>query len=166
MILSVQTEGFSSDAKILAIGMKRQAFMRIWKSWEFADEREMIFDFIKCFLKTDDKIVIGFNNLKLDIPLLLLRSKELPLFSEFFKKLNYANVEDLFIILTFINRGVIKGLDHYCRKEGIPCEFSDRDIISAYISKDYAKFEELFKRKLDAMDGLFLKMWEKVTKSG
>jgi hypothetical protein len=163
MILSVQTEGFSSDAKILAIGAKRQTFVRIWKSWEFENEREMISDFIRYFLKTDDKIVIGFNLLKLDIPLLLLRSKELPLFSEFFKKLNYANVEDLFIILTFINRGVIKGLDHYCRKEGISCEFSDRGIISACNSKDYARFEELFKKKLEAMDALFLKMWEKVT---
>ncbi|MCX6815002.1 MAG: hypothetical protein NTY20_05125 [Candidatus Aenigmarchaeota archaeon] len=164
MILSVQTEGFSADAKILAIGLKRQAFLRIWKSWEFADEREMIFDFMKYFLKTDDKIVIGFNNLKLDIPLLLLRSAGLPSFGEFFKKMNYANAEDLFVILTFINRGVIKGLDYYCKKEGIACDFSDREIISAYNSKDYARFQELFKKKLEAMDALFLKMWEKVTK--
>ncbi|MEM5812598.1 MAG: hypothetical protein QW286_02665, partial [Candidatus Aenigmatarchaeota archaeon] len=72
--------------------------------------------------------------------------------------------EDLFIILTFINRGVIKGLDHYCKKEGIPREFSDREIVSAYNSKDYARFERLFVNKLDAIDSLFLKMWDKVTK--
>jgi hypothetical protein len=174
MILSVQTEGFSSDAKILAIGVKRPGVIwkegdksrlqsRIWKSWEFPSEGEMLADFVKYFLGTQDKIVIGFNNLKLDMPLLLLRSRELPEFQEFFKKFNYANVEDLFLINTFINRGVIKGLDYYCKREGIPCEFSDRDMVSAYNSRDYARFEELFRRKLDALDALFLKMWEKVT---
>jgi predicted PolB exonuclease-like 3'-5' exonuclease len=164
MILSVQTEGFSSDAKILAIGVKRPGVLRIWKSWEFPSEREMLADFVKYFLGTQDKIVIGFNNLKLDMPLLLLRSRELPEFPEFFKKFNYANVEDLFLINTFINRGIIKGLDYYCRKEGIPCEFSDREMLAAYQAKDYGKFEEMFRKKLDALDSLFLKMWEKVTR--
>jgi len=164
MILSVQTDGFSSEAKILGIGVKGPGFSHIWKSWQFANEREMLTNFIDYFLKTQDKIVIGFNILKLDIPLLLLRGKDLPQFPEFFKKLNYANVEDLFIILTFINRGVIKGLDYYCKKEGIPCDFSDREMVSAYNSGDYAKFEEMFRRKLDALDSLFLKMWEKVTR--
>lgn len=165
MILSVQTDGFSSEARILAIGVKRPGFSHLWKSWEFASEKEMLSDFISYFLKTQDKIVIGFNLLKLDVPLLLLRSSGLPQFGEFFKKLNYANVEDLFIILTFINRGVIKGLDHYCQKEGIPCDFSDREILSAFQAKDYKKFESLFGKKLDALDALFLKMWEKVTHS-
>lgn len=164
MILSVQTSGFSHDSKILAIGLKRAGFLRIWKSWEFPSEMEMLQDFVKHFLGTQDKIVIGFNNLKLDMPLLLLRTRELPEFPEFFKKFNYANVEDLFLINTFINRGIIKGLDYYCKKEGIPCEFSDREIVSAYNSGDYAKFEAMFRKKLDALDALFLKMWEKVTK--
>ncbi|MEM7815793.1 MAG: hypothetical protein QXN71_01600 [Candidatus Aenigmatarchaeota archaeon] len=164
MILSVQTDGFSSEAKILAIGLKRGSFVKVWKSWEFPSERDMVSDFIRYFLKTNDKIFIGFNNLKLDIPILLLRSCGLPEFREFFRKINYANIEDLFIILTFINRGVIKGLDHYCKKEGIPREFSDREIVSAYNSKDYARFERLFVNKLDAIDSLFLKMWDKVTK--
>jgi hypothetical protein len=173
MILSVQTEGFSSDAKILAIGVKRPGATwkegdkgrlqsTIWKSWEFESEESMLSDFVKYFLGTQDKIVIGFNNLKLDMPILLLRTKDFPDFREFFKKFNYANVEDLFLINTFINRGVIKGLDYYCKKEGIPCDFSDREMVSAYNSRDYAKFEDMFRKKLDALDSLFLKMWEKV----
>ncbi len=164
MILSVQTSGFSHDAKILAIGVKRPGVLRIWKSWEFRTEKEMLEDFVKYFLGTQDKIVIGFNLLKLDVPLLLLRTKDFQEFPEFFKKFNYANVEDLFLVNTFINRGVIKGLDYYCKKEGIPCDFSDRDMLAAFQAKDYPKLEAMLKKKLEALDALFLRMWEKVTK--
>jgi hypothetical protein len=178
MILSAQTSGFSHDSKILAIGVKRpgnwsegdksrlQSQSRIWKSWEFPGEKEMLQDFVKYFLSTQDKIVIGFNLLKLDVPLLLLRTKDLPDFPEFFRKFNYANVEDLFLVNTFINRGVIKGLDYYCKKESIPCDFSDRDMIAAFQAKDYPRFEGMFRRKLEALDALFLRMWDKVTKAG
>jgi preprotein translocase subunit SecD len=38
------------------------------------------------------------------------------------------------------------------------------DSINIETDQEIARLEELFKKKLNAMDSLFLKMWEKVTK--
>ncbi|RLJ06603.1 MAG: hypothetical protein DRP16_04970 [Candidatus Aenigmatarchaeota archaeon] len=162
MILTVQTDRFSENAKILAIGIKTYSSIKTWNNWEYASEEEMLSNFINYFLSKDDKIIIGFNVMKFDIPLLLLKSVNLQTFSGFFKKINFSNIVDLFMILTFTEKGEIKGLNCYLEKYKIPSAVSDREMLKLYERKEYRKFEDAFERKLQSIDELFLRLWKKV----
>lgn len=151
MIVNIFTTGFSPDSSLLFIGVRTHTGE--FKSWEKPEE------FIEYFLSTDDKIVIGFNILKFDIPFLLLKAKDSLEFTQFFKKINYSNIIDLFTILTFQNKGVIKGLDFYLEQEGIEKNFlSDSEIIR---NLDREKTKEDIKRKLEAINSLYWKMKER-----
>ena len=163
MILAVQTDGFSHDSKVLSIGIKTPNQTRFWNIWEYSSEKQLIENFINYFTSVDDKIIIGFNVLKFDIPLLLLKSYGLTSFDRFFKKINFSNIEDLFMILTFINQGIIKGLDHYIKKYGIEIVIpSDRELVRLYNNQEYERFKIGFGKKLDAIDRLFVKIWGRI----
>jgi len=148
MILNIFTSGFSPEADLLLVGVRTHTGeCKLWRDSE---------GFLDYFLKTDDKIVIGFNILKFDIPFLLLKSQKSQKFPEFFKKINYSNVVDLFPILTFRNRGVIKGLEFYLEKEGIRKDFlSDLEI--ARKSKEDSIAQEVGK-KLEAINSLYWRL--------
>lgn len=161
MILGVQSNKFSQDANILAIGIKTHSDYKIWKRWEYPSEKEMLSDFITYFLSTDDKIIIGFNVMKFDIPFLMLKSLELPRFGDFFKKINFSNVIDLFIILTFAEKGEINGLNYYLKKYRISQCVLDREMVKFYEKEEYTKFEHEFRRKLKNIDELFRNLWGK-----
>jgi len=90
--------------------------------------------------------------------MLLLKSRSLRDFEKFFRKINYSNIEDLFIVLTFINKGEIKGLDYYCRKYGIHAYISDRELVRLY-ENQRDRFENMFKNKLDIIGEIFNKLW-------
>lgn len=148
MILNIFTSGYSPEADILLIAVRTHTGE--FRCWTSLDE------FLKYFLSTDDKIVIGFNILKWDIPLLLLKARETMEFTQFFKKINYCNVVDLFTVLTFQNQGVIKGLDFYLQQQGIEREFlTDPDIIR---NLDREKTKNDIKKKLEAIDSLYWKL--------
>lgn len=153
MILSIFTTGFSPESGLLFIAVRSHTGeIRAFKGIE---------EFIEYFLKTDDKIVVGFNILKFDIPFLLLKSGNSSRFREFFKKINYSNIVDLFTILTFQNKGIIKGLDFYLEKEGIERNFlSDPEIVNRLSKNDSS--EEEIRKKLNAIHELYWKLREKV----
>ena len=161
MILSILTSGFSHDSEILAVGVKVFGGAKIWKRYEFPSEDRMISEFIDYFTGIDDKIVIGFNVMKFDLPLLMLRSRGLEGFGRFFRKINYANIEDLFIVLTFMNKGEIRGLEHYCRKYGIPACVSDRELVRLYETQR-ERFENLFRNKLDVIGEIYKRIWGRI----
>lgn len=151
MIIVAKADKYTHDATILSIGLRTPGTTRVWKLWEFPDEGEMISDFMRYFLSIDDKIVVGFNILKFDIPLLLLKSRGLPEFEDFFRKINYANVIDLFVILTHQRGGVLKGLDFYCKEFGINADLvSGLELTRLYENKEYGRFEKHFMEKLEA----------------
>ncbi len=162
MIFSIATDGFLWNSNTLLIGVRTLATMRIWKIRDFPSEGEMIKDFMKFFTHMDDKIVIGFNILKFDLPLLLLKAKNLEGFEQFFRKINMANVEDLFIFLTILNEGKLNSLDFYCRHYGIEPPPSDRDIMRWHSLGEYEKSESAFEKKLETINTLFQKIWADV----
>jgi len=93
--------------------------LKIWKIWKYQSEQKLIQDFLKWFLSVSDKILIGYNLLKVDIPLLLIKSTECKQADAFFEKVNTCNIVDLHVILTFLNNGRIAGLEHWCKEFGV-----------------------------------------------
>lgn len=162
MIISILAKDYSENSEVFLIGVRGISTTKIWKLWDFENESEMLKDFIEYFTGIDDKIIIGYNILKFDILKLALNSKGLENFGKFFKKLNISNIVDLFVILTFLNKGMIKGLNSYCEQYDIQKRItSERDLLNLYKDKRYEELVKLFSEKLDAINELFLKMWDK-----
>jgi DNA polymerase elongation subunit (family B) len=163
IIFSLQTLGISPYANILTIQVKIGKIVKIWKIWDYADEKSMIRDFMEYFLSLRDKIIIGYNLLKFDLPLLLLKARELPKFEEFFKKINRSNVVDLFTILTFLNKGRIKSLDYHCKAYNITGRNVPlNEMISLYENKKYEEFERNALANLNNLSDLFSKVWSEI----
>ena len=151
MILTIFTGSFSPDAELFLIGVRTHTGeYKFWTDME---------NFLDYFLKTDDKIVVGFNLLKFDIPFLLLKAKDSGKFRDFFRKVNYSNIVDLFTVLTFQNKGVIKGLDFYLEREGIGRNFLSDTEIGRRLQKG-EKAEGEVEKKLEAIHSLYWKMKE------
>jgi len=154
ILFKLEPEEISYRTRILTIQFKKSNDIMIWHSWDFKTEEEMLNDFINCFLKDSDKILLGFNILKFDIPLLLLKSAKFQNFENFSRKLNQSNIIDLFVVLTFQRRGKIKGFNDYCKEIGI--ETIERDaIIRMYKNSEYAELDKAIKKNLNALEKLF-----------
>lgn len=170
IFLKIETESISYalENKILSIQVKKtnekvNDETRIWKSWEFSNEFNLINNFTKWFLNEEDKIFLGFNILKFDIPLLLMKTQKLENFSEFSLKINRSNILDLFVILTFIHRGKIKSFQDYCREINV-LSVSREEILILYKEKNYDDLEKALIKNLDAMQSLFLNVVERLKK--
>lgn len=153
MILNVFTSGYAPDSRLLVVGVRSHT-----EELKFFDSLE---GFVDYFLGTDDKIVIGFNILKWDVPYLLINAQASARFADLFKKMNYANIVDLYPILTFRNKGVIKPLSFYLEQEGISREFKGDQEILALLGTEKARAREEIGKKLTAIQALYWKLKEK-----
>ncbi len=147
MMLDVFSDGYSHESRLVMVGVRTHTGeFRHWEELE---------GFLEYFMRTDDKIVVGFNILKWGLPFLMLKAQGLDRFPEFFRKVNQSNVTDLFTVLTFQNRGTIKGLDFYLDKFRINRDFpSDSEMVSGGVDS----LAVGAKRKLEAMNALYWKM--------
>ena len=162
IILKIQAAEIFYLAKILTIQVKKKETndIKIWESWKFSDENVMLGDFRDWFLEEKDKILIGYNILKFDLPLLLLRLSSLEKFSEFFLKLNRSNVLDLFVVLTFLKKGNIKSFDYYCQKYNITTVPQEK-ILDFYHTKNYSQMDKAISKNLSAFAELFDRILKK-----
>ena len=94
---------------ILGIGVKIGDEIKIW-------DGEMLAEFIEWFSTEPDKIIVGFNILKYDIPLLLLKASSVNATEKLYNKIFRSNIVDLFVILTFLNKGKFEPLKWWCEK--------------------------------------------------
>jgi len=161
IFLNIQTKEISCSTKILTIQIKRKGIedIRIWRCWKFACEKNLLQNFRDWFLKENDKIFVGYNILKFDLPLLLLKLSSMEKFDDFFLKLNRANILDLFAILTFLKKE-IKGFGYYCKKYNIETVPKEK-IMDFYNKRDYKRMEEGIVKNLRASEKLYLKIMEK-----
>jgi len=60
------------ENQAILIGMKRKGEIKQWKLWEMGDEAGMILLVVEEIKKTDETIV-GYNNLKFDVPFMVKR---------------------------------------------------------------------------------------------
>lgn len=161
MIFSLFAKGFDPDSEICSIGVKTlSGENKIWSVENYPDEKAIISAFVDYFLKTADKIIVGFNILKFEIPVLLLKSSGLPNFKDFFKKLNSSNIEDLFVILTFQNRGRLLPMEHYLKRFGIESNMARYQAAARFFEKkEREKEKQYMENRLEAIESLFRKVW-------
>jgi len=150
MIVNVFATGYAPKDRLLLVGVRTHT-----GEFKFFSG---VKEFVDYFIGTDDKIVIGFNILKWDILFLLLKSQELDNFNEFFKKINYSNIVDLYPILTFRNKGVIKGLSFYLEQKRVSREFLGDVEISRLLESNKQKAEENIVKKLESLKDLYWRL--------
>jgi len=160
LAFKLESEEISYKTKLITLQVKKESDIKLWHSWDYETEGAMLSDFITWFLQEKDKIIVGFNILKFDIPLLLMKSANMADFEKFSMKLNRSNILDLFVILTFQRRGNIKGFQDYCREFGIETAARD-EILSLYANKQYSELDSLLVKNLTALERLFEKVVEK-----
>lgn len=161
IVLNIETDEISYKAKILTIQVRGSNYIKIWKIWDYKNEEELLRNFVLWFLQEKDKVILGYNLLKFDIPLLLLKTALFPEFEKFSMKINRVNILDLFVILTFLNKGRIKSLEFYCKgikKEIVPRE----ELLWMYENKYYKELEKSLIKNLNAINELFSVLWKRV----
>ncbi|RLI84859.1 MAG: hypothetical protein DRO76_06240 [Candidatus Altiarchaeales archaeon] len=161
IVLNIETDEISYKAKILTIQVRGSNLIKIWRIWDYKNEEELLRNFVRWFLREKDKVILGYNLLKFDLPLLLLKTAFFPEFEKFSMKINRANILDLFVILTFLNKGRIKSLEFYCKeikKEIVPRE----ELLQMYENKLYPEMERSLVKNLSAINELFSVLWKSV----
>lgn len=154
LFFKLETTEINYRAKILTIQIKKSGKVKIWCLWDYKSEEELLKDFIEFFLNEEDKIIVGFNILKFDIPLLLLKTSHMENFEKFSMKINHSNIIDLFAILTFKRKGKIKSFKNYCNEIDIT-PISREEILNFYNSKEYEKINEAILKNFEALEKLF-----------
>ncbi len=87
----IETTGLNPyESKVILIGVKDKAKVKMWRLWETRDEAAMILSAIN-FIDTTEDTIVGFNNLKFDVPFMLERLRilgkwEPRLWNVFYKK--------------------------------------------------------------------------------
>ncbi len=158
IILDIRTYDFSPGSKITSIQAKKGS-CKDWFLWNHVSEKAMIEDFIEYFLKDDDKIIAGYNVLKFQLPLLFLKMSDSSKFDEFFRKINYSNVIDIFVILTFLNKGQLKPLEYYCKEHKVNFRpIKQEEIKNMFDKKEFGKIERLLEENMSAIEGLTKKI--------
>jgi uncharacterized protein YprB with RNaseH-like and TPR domain len=75
VMFDIETTGLDPyKGKVVLIGFKRKGRIKQWKLWRVKDEAKMITEAIKEIRKVDETIV-GYNNLKFDVPFMVERLK-------------------------------------------------------------------------------------------
>ncbi|MCL7395773.1 MAG: ribonuclease H-like domain-containing protein [Thaumarchaeota archaeon] len=73
VVFDIETTGLDPyENEVIVIGIKKKGEIRQWKIWEISDEAEMILLAVEEVKETDETI-IGYNNLKFDVPFMLKR---------------------------------------------------------------------------------------------
>jgi uncharacterized protein YprB with RNaseH-like and TPR domain len=150
----IETTGLDPYAsKVILIGVKDHGTFKMWRLWEERDEAMMILSAID-FISSSEGTVVGFNNLKFDVPFMLERLRILGrwqprLWSVFYKK--------WFDLYQYLGND-FRSLKYWLEKAGIE---SDRDIRGhqipgLYERKEFAPIEAHNVDDLNTSEQLFL----------
>jgi len=157
MVISfdIETTGLDPyESMVIVIGMKKGKKVKQRKIWEIGDEAKMIFEAIEEINKIEETIV-GYNNLKFDVPFMLERLKILGKYRREFWEIYNKKWFDLYQYLGNDRRSLNHWLSKARIKRKYP-EITGKDIPTFYDNKEYEKIlahnlddlassEELFK---------------------
>ena len=134
----IETTGLDpSKAKVLLVGMKKGTKIRQWRLWEVQDEGALILTALAEIDNTFETIV-GYNNLKFDVPFMLERLRILGQYKAEFFKVYHKKWFDLYQYLG----DDYKNLDHWCDQAKIKKKYPDlkgRDMPLFFEKHDYQK---------------------------
>jgi len=123
--------------QVVLVGMKIGGEIKQWKLWKIKDEATMILNAIKEVEKIDETI-IGYNNLKFDVPFMLERLKILRKYKSRFFKIYTKKWFDLYQYLG----NDYRSLKHWLHEAGIRKKYPDlngRDMPLFFEKKDFGK---------------------------
>ena len=134
----IETTGLDpSTAKVLLVGMKKGTRIMQWKLWEIQDEGELI---LKALAEIDSifETIVGYNNLKFDVPFMLERLRILGQYKAEFFKIYHKKWFDLYQYLG----DDYKNLDHWCNQARIKKKYPNlkgKDMPVFFERQDYQK---------------------------
>lgn len=144
----IETTGLNPyECKVVLIGMKMGEEIRHWKLWETSDEAKMISESLEEIIEIDGTI-IGYNNLKFDVPFMLKRLDVLGNSTEKFWKVYNKKWFDLYQYLGNNYRSLNLWID----KAGIEKEHPElrgRDMPTYFETK---KFEHIVDHNVDDLN--------------
>ncbi len=126
-----------SEAEVLLIGIKKGRKIKQWKLWEARNEAEIILEALKEIDGTFETIV-GYNNLKFDVPFMLERLRILDRYKPDFFKIYHKKWFDLYQYLGDDYRN----LEHWCGQARIRKKYPDlkgKEMPLFYRKHDYQK---------------------------
>ncbi len=159
----IETAGHGIDpynSIVSLIGMKRNGKIRQWKIWEIKDEAKMILEALKEIEGLDqfEENIIGFNNLKFDVPFLLKRLEILgKMKPEFWMMVHNRKWFDLYQFLGNSYQSLKLWLSRLGIKREYP-ELDGRDMLRYYETKQYDKIVKHNQDDLNTSEVLFRKL--------
>lgn len=151
----IETTGLDPyECKVVLIGLKVGNEIIQWKLWEYWDEAKMILDALEVVMEVDDTI-IGYNNLKFDVPFLLERLKFLGKYRPiFFRRVYNKKWFDLYQYLG----NDFRSLSYWLKKASIKRKFPELDgkrVPIYFEKKEYDKIEKHNVDDLETSEALF-----------
>jgi len=162
VMFDIETLGLDAfEHKIVLIGMKKDGRIMQWKLWE-ESELDMILSCLKVFEQLRfNETIVGYNNLKLDVPFIATR---LQIYGKWSKRLwNLLYRERKWLDLYQFMGNDFRRMDLWLEKFGIQRNHADikgRDIPRLFERKEYKKIEQHNKDDLDTSEELYLKLQE------
>lgn len=156
VILDIETTGLNPfKNKVVLIGIKKGKKIKQWKLWKYKDnEVKMIKDALNQILDINETI-IGFNNLKFDVPFLIKRLDilEKKLHPEYWELQN----KKWFDLYQFLGDNY-RSLREWLKKAGIKQNYPElcgSEVPIFYERKEYKKIEDHNKDDLISCEKLF-----------
>ncbi len=156
-VFDIETTGLNPyGSKVILIGMKARGKVRQWKLWDdaYGDEAAMILSALGEIEQTYDTI-LGYNNLKFDIPFMLKRLEILGKSDPKFWEVHNKKWFDLYQFLGNDFRSLSLWLEKAGIKRAAP-DLDGSDIPIFYQQKDYPKIEAHNMDDLHTSEALFL----------
>jgi len=165
MVIAFDIETLGLDAfqnQIVLIGMKLKGKTKQWRLWKEKDELSMI---LKC-LETIERIplsetIIGYNNLKFDVPFITTRLSVHGKWSSNLWQLLYRD-RKWFDLYQFLGNDFRK-MSFWLKKLRIKRKYEDimgRDIPIFYAKKKYESIVRHNKDDLETSEKLYIKLQE------
>jgi len=147
MVISfdIETTGLSPhENQVVLIGMKIRRKIKLWKSWEIKDEAKMILDVIQEIEKTNETI-IGYNNLKFDVPFILERLRILGKYEPRYWNIHSKKWFDLYQYLG----NDYRSLRHWLKQANIKRKYPELDGKNMPNYFEREDFEKIIKHNVD-----------------
>ena len=163
IVFDIETLGLDAfQHEIVLIGMKMEGRIRQWKLWKEKDELSMISHCLKTFEKVPlFETIIGYNNLKFDVPFIATRLSVHGKWSADLWQLLYRE-RKWFDLYQFLGND-FRRMSFWLDKLGIKKRYEDiigRDVPRFYVEKQYEKIVQHNRDDLETSEKLYRKLRE------
>lgn len=154
IMFDIETTGLRPfDCVVTLIGLKNKGEIQHWKLWEIKDEAKMIIGAIEELRKVNETIV-GYNNLKFDVPFMIERLRILGKWQQNFYEIYFKKWFDLYQYLGNDYRSLVTWLSVSEIERDHP-ELDGRDMPKYFEKEEYEKIEQHNNDDLNTSEKLF-----------